>query len=191
MPKVPCIIRMMKSRRMRWAGLVARMGEDYILVWKPERKRPLRRQDVGGWILDRMGWYGLDWSGLGEGPVEGFCQHGNEPSGSIKCWKVLEWLHNWRLLTKGSAPWVSELMLKVRNPNSILYNAVKINLKTPMNECDKRREKKTNTTNKVFSGNQQEPSFRSLFLSPSSEGLYDEWPSRTKRLCSQSRGPLY
>jgi hypothetical protein len=30
--------------------------------------------------------------------------HGNEPSGSIKCWEVLEWLHNWRLLKKGSAP---------------------------------------------------------------------------------------
>jgi hypothetical protein len=28
--------------------------------------------------------------------------------GSIKCWKVLEWLHSWRLLKKGSAPWVSE-----------------------------------------------------------------------------------
>jgi hypothetical protein len=28
----------------------------------------------------------------------------NEVSGSIKCWKVLEWLHNWWLLKKGSAP---------------------------------------------------------------------------------------
>jgi hypothetical protein len=27
-----------------------------------------------------------------------------EPSGSIKCWEVLEGLHNWRLLEKGSAP---------------------------------------------------------------------------------------
>jgi hypothetical protein len=24
--------------------------------------------------------------------VEGSCEHGNEPSGSIKCWEVLEWL---------------------------------------------------------------------------------------------------
>jgi hypothetical protein len=45
-----------------------------------------------------MGWYGLDWSGSGEG-------HGNEPSSSIKCWEVLELLHNWRLLKKDSAPW--------------------------------------------------------------------------------------
>jgi hypothetical protein len=41
----PNIIRLMKSRRMRWAGHVARMGEKRnayrILVGKPEGKRPL------------------------------------------------------------------------------------------------------------------------------------------------------
>jgi hypothetical protein len=26
----------------------------------------------------------------GQGPVEGSCEHGNEPSGSIKCWEILE-----------------------------------------------------------------------------------------------------
>jgi hypothetical protein len=36
--------------------------------------------------------------------VEGSCERGNELSGSIKCWEVLEWLHNWQLLKKGSAP---------------------------------------------------------------------------------------
>jgi hypothetical protein len=39
------IIRQMKSRRMRWAGHVARMGEERklckVLVGKPERKKPL------------------------------------------------------------------------------------------------------------------------------------------------------
>jgi hypothetical protein len=40
--------------------------------------------------------------------VEGSCEHGNEPSGSIKFWEFLEWLHNWQLLMKSSAPWVSE-----------------------------------------------------------------------------------
>jgi hypothetical protein len=43
----PNIIRMMKSRRMRWAGHVARMGEKRnayrILVGKPEGRRPLGR----------------------------------------------------------------------------------------------------------------------------------------------------
>jgi hypothetical protein len=36
--------------------------------------------------------------------VEGSCEHGNEPSGSIKFWEVLEWLRSGRLLEKGSAP---------------------------------------------------------------------------------------
>jgi hypothetical protein len=40
--------------------------------------------------------------------VEGFCEHGNEPSDSIKCWEVLERLQNWGLLRKGSAPCVSK-----------------------------------------------------------------------------------
>jgi hypothetical protein len=44
----PSIIRMIKSRRKRWAGQVARMGEKMnacrTLVGKPEEKRsPLRR----------------------------------------------------------------------------------------------------------------------------------------------------
>jgi hypothetical protein len=41
----PSIIRIFKSRRMRWAGHVARMGEKInayrLLVGKPEGKRPL------------------------------------------------------------------------------------------------------------------------------------------------------
>jgi hypothetical protein len=51
-----------------------------------------------------MGWCGFDCSGSGQGAVEGSCEHFTEPSGSIKCWEVLEGLHNWRLLKKGSAP---------------------------------------------------------------------------------------
>jgi hypothetical protein len=43
----PTIVRVIKSRRMRWAGHVARMGEVRcvyrILVGKPEGKRPLGR----------------------------------------------------------------------------------------------------------------------------------------------------
>ena len=44
---LPNIVRVVKSRRMRWAGHVARMGEDrgvqMVLVGKPEGKRPLGR----------------------------------------------------------------------------------------------------------------------------------------------------
>jgi hypothetical protein len=62
---------MIKSRRMRWTGHVARMGDKRnayrILVEKPEGKRPLgkpRCRWVDNIIMDfredRMGWYGLD-----------------------------------------------------------------------------------------------------------------------------------
>jgi len=43
----PNIVRVIKSRRMRWEGHVAHMGERRdvyrVLVGKPEGKRPLRR----------------------------------------------------------------------------------------------------------------------------------------------------
>jgi len=44
---LPIIVRVIQSRRMRWAGHVARMGEMrgvyMILVGKPEGKKPLGR----------------------------------------------------------------------------------------------------------------------------------------------------
>ena len=44
---LPNIVRVVKSRRMRWAGRVARVGEERgvhrVLVGKPEGKRPLWR----------------------------------------------------------------------------------------------------------------------------------------------------
>jgi hypothetical protein len=43
----PNIVKVIKSRRMRWEGHVARMGEGRgvyrVLVGRPERKRPLGR----------------------------------------------------------------------------------------------------------------------------------------------------
>ena len=43
----PNIVRVIKSRRMRWAGHVARMGDERgvyrVLVGKPEGRRPLGR----------------------------------------------------------------------------------------------------------------------------------------------------
>ncbi|PNF20437.1 hypothetical protein B7P43_G08118 [Cryptotermes secundus] len=64
----PSIIRMIKSRRMRWAGHVAKMGETNayrILVGKAEGKRPLgetRRRFVDNIKMDLriMGWDGMD-----------------------------------------------------------------------------------------------------------------------------------
>jgi len=69
----PNIVRMIKSRRLRWAGHVARMGEERgayrVLVGKPEGKRPLgrrrhRRVDNIRMDLQEVG-CGLDWAGLG------------------------------------------------------------------------------------------------------------------------------
>jgi hypothetical protein len=67
------IISMMKSRRMRWAGHVERMGKKRnafrILVGKPEGKRPLgrlRRWCVNNIKMDlrELGWGGMDWTNL-------------------------------------------------------------------------------------------------------------------------------
>jgi hypothetical protein len=51
----PNIVRVVKSRQMRWGGHVAPMGEDRgvhrVLVGKPEEKRSLGDQDVDGRII--------------------------------------------------------------------------------------------------------------------------------------------
>jgi hypothetical protein len=69
------IIRMMKSKRVRWAGHAARMGETRntyrILVGKPEGKRPLgrpRRRWVDNIKMDlrETGWDGMNWIDLAE-----------------------------------------------------------------------------------------------------------------------------
>ena len=53
----PNIVRVIKSRRMRWVGHVARMEERRgvyrILVGNPERKRVLGRPGVDGRIILR------------------------------------------------------------------------------------------------------------------------------------------
>jgi hypothetical protein len=56
--------------------------------------------------LREIGWNGIDWIDLAQDreTEEGSCEHGNEPSGSIKWWELLELLYNWWLLKKGSAP---------------------------------------------------------------------------------------
>jgi hypothetical protein len=36
--------------------------------------------------------------------MDGSCEHGYEPSGSLKCWEIFEWLSDWWLLKKDEAP---------------------------------------------------------------------------------------
>jgi hypothetical protein len=71
----PDIIRQVKSRRMRWAGHVARMGEERkvykVLVGKPEGKRPLGRtrcrwKDMIIMDFRETGLRGVDWIRLAQ-----------------------------------------------------------------------------------------------------------------------------
>jgi len=71
----PNIVRVIKSRRMRWAGHVACMGEergvDRVLVGKPEGKRSLgrpRRRWVDNIRMDlqEVGCGYMDWIGLAQ-----------------------------------------------------------------------------------------------------------------------------
>ena len=93
-------MRVIKSRRMRWAGNVARMGEEKgayrVLVEKPEGRsllgRPSRR-----WVdnirmdLQEVGCGYMDWIGLArDRQVADACECGNEPSGSVKCGEFLD-----------------------------------------------------------------------------------------------------
>jgi hypothetical protein len=74
----PSIIRMRKSRRMRWAGHVARRRRRgmhirgyWTLVGKPEGKRPLGRPRCR-WVdnikmdLREIRWDGMDWIDLAQ-----------------------------------------------------------------------------------------------------------------------------
>jgi hypothetical protein len=97
----PNIVRVIKSRRKRWAGHVANMGESRggyrVLVGKSEGKRPLRRprRRWEGSIkmgLQKVGCEDMTWIELArdKGQVVGTCECGNELSGSIKCGEFLD-----------------------------------------------------------------------------------------------------
>jgi hypothetical protein len=71
----PSSTRIIKTRRMRWAGYVARMWEKRnvyrLLVGKPEERRPLgrpRRRWLDNIRMDlvEVGWGDVDWIGLAQ-----------------------------------------------------------------------------------------------------------------------------
>ena len=76
---LPSIFRVIKSRRMRWAGYVGlmceRRGLYRVLVWKPEGKIPLGRPrhrwkdniKMDFQELECRGWTGLSWLTIGRG----------------------------------------------------------------------------------------------------------------------------
>jgi hypothetical protein len=91
----PNIVSVIKARRMKWTGHVAHIGEGRgvykVLVGRSEGKRPLGRprrrwEDNIKMDLREIGIDGTNWIRLcsGGGPVVGFHEHRNEPSGFIK-----------------------------------------------------------------------------------------------------------
>jgi hypothetical protein len=73
---LPNIVRVVKSRRMRWARHVVRMGEERgvhrVLVGKPDGKRPLGDPDADGriilrWIFKKLGGGSWELDGVGSG----------------------------------------------------------------------------------------------------------------------------
>jgi hypothetical protein len=68
---LPNLVRVIKSRRLRWAGDVARMGERRgaykVLVGKPELRKPLGRNMILlKWIFENWDWGGMDWIALAQ-----------------------------------------------------------------------------------------------------------------------------
>jgi hypothetical protein len=69
----PCIIRIIKSRRMKWPGHMVQIGKNMygLLVGKPEGKRPLggpryRWVDTINMALVQIEWGGVDWISLAQ-----------------------------------------------------------------------------------------------------------------------------
>jgi hypothetical protein len=97
----PDIIRQIRSRRMRLAGHVTRMGEEKkvykVLVGKAEGKRllgrPSRRWEDGlnGSWGDWLGKCRVESAGPGYGLVASCCESGDEPSASCAT-DLISWL---------------------------------------------------------------------------------------------------
>jgi len=96
----PNIVRVIKSRRMRWEGHVAcmrkRRGVYRALVGNLRERdhlgdpgidrRIILRSVFGKWDVG----CGLDGAGSGQGQVAGTCECGNEHSDSIQCGEFLD-----------------------------------------------------------------------------------------------------
>jgi hypothetical protein len=93
----PSIIRMIKSRRMRWAGYVARMGRRGIHIWywweRQKERDHYEDKNVDNILMDlrEVEWVGTDWIELAQDrPSGGILWTCYESSGSVKCWQVLQ-----------------------------------------------------------------------------------------------------
>jgi hypothetical protein len=73
---------------------------------------------------DEMVWIGLLWLRIGTSGGLSWTRYWI--FGFHKCWEVLEWLHNWRLLKNGSAPWVSKYMEGVQSHCDFSYCCLRL-----------------------------------------------------------------
>jgi hypothetical protein len=94
-PQQVIIFRVIKFRRMRWAGYVARVGEDRdvyrALVERSDGSgllgRPRRREeDDNGRAVQEVEWRNIDWIDVTQetGQVAGSCECGDESIGVHK-----------------------------------------------------------------------------------------------------------
>jgi len=85
------IVRVIKLRRMRWAGHVALLGEGSLMERDNLKDPDIDWLIILRWIFrkwDVEGWTGLMWLRMRQ--VMGTCNCGNETSCSIKCGKFIE-----------------------------------------------------------------------------------------------------
>jgi hypothetical protein len=108
------IIRILKSRRIRWVGHVARIGRKGTRIgywWESQREIDhWENQYVCGWIIlgwGEVGWGDVEWIGLAQdrtgwlshristSPLTTSCEFGTEPSGFMKRRETIDWPNNW------------------------------------------------------------------------------------------------
>lgn len=95
---------------MRWAGHKIWEKRNACKIYAVNRKREeiirkfqTQAEDNIQMDLGETGWGGMNWTKLvTNGLVFGTR---NKASGSLRCWDILGYLCNWRLLKKLSAPW--------------------------------------------------------------------------------------
>jgi hypothetical protein len=54
--------------------------------------------------LGEIGWDGMDWIELAQDRDQWRALVNTVMNHRVNCWEFSEWLHNWQLLRKGSAP---------------------------------------------------------------------------------------
>jgi hypothetical protein len=110
----PDIVRVFKSRKMRWTGHVTGVGEGRdvyrVFVGRPEGERPLGRprrrlEDNIKMDLREIGIDGANWIHLAQdSPMASFCEHCNDPSGSIRKQDIVLYCKEYPAVVKRKFP---------------------------------------------------------------------------------------